>query len=74
VPADGNGEERSRRSLRSPRGHYLGHQMKEIHGYDPSARDNDVDKPPQGNDVKCGFGCHTIVKTRDYVFTDYGNR
>jgi len=31
-------------------------------------------KPPQGNDAKCGFACHTIVKTRDYVFTDYGKR
>src|SRR5689334_2732563 len=32
------------------------------------------DKPPQGNDAKCGRGCHTIVKSRDYVFTDYGSR
>jgi Cytochrome P460 len=31
-------------------------------------------KPPQGNDAKCGFACHTTVKTRDYVFTDYGHR
>jgi Cytochrome P460 len=31
-------------------------------------------KPPQGNDAKCGFGCHTIVQKRDYVFTEYGNR
>jgi hypothetical protein len=30
--------------------------------------------PPQANDAKCGFACHTIVKTRDYVFTDYGHR
>jgi hypothetical protein len=30
--------------------------------------------PPQGHDAKCGFACHTIVKTRDYVFTDYGSR
>ena len=30
--------------------------------------------PPQANDAKCGFTCHTIVKTRDYVFTDYGHR
>jgi len=30
--------------------------------------------PPQGNDAKCGFACHTIVRTRDYVFTDYGKR
>jgi hypothetical protein len=31
-------------------------------------------KPPQGNDAKCGFGCHTIVQKRDYVFTEYGHR
>lgn len=30
--------------------------------------------PPQGNDAKCGFACHTIVKNRDYVFTDYQSR
>jgi hypothetical protein len=30
--------------------------------------------PPQGHDPKCGFACHTIVKTRDYVFTDYAPR
>ncbi len=30
--------------------------------------------PPQGNDAKCGAACHTIVKSRDYVFTEYGKR
>jgi hypothetical protein len=30
--------------------------------------------PPQGNDAKCGFACHTRVKARDYVFTEYGKR
>ena len=30
--------------------------------------------PPQGNDAKCGFACHTLVKKRDYVFTYYGKR
>ena len=30
--------------------------------------------PPQGNDAKCGFACHSAAKTRDYVFTDYGKR
>ena len=30
--------------------------------------------PPQGNDAKCGFACHTLAKKRDYVFTDYGPR
>src|SRR5215471_12131155 len=33
-----------------------------------------ADDPPQGNDAKCGFACHTIVKNKDYVFTDYGKR
>jgi hypothetical protein len=33
-----------------------------------------VCNPPQGNDAKCGFACHTIAKTRHYVFTDYGKR
>lgn len=31
-------------------------------------------KPPQGNDARCGFACHTVAKARDYVFTDYGKR
>jgi hypothetical protein len=30
--------------------------------------------PPQGNDARCGFACHTRAKARDYVFTDYGKR
>ena len=33
-----------------------------------------ADKPPQANDAKCGFGCHTIVQNKDYVFTDYAPR
>jgi len=32
------------------------------------------DKPPQGNDAKCGFACHTVVKKQDYVFTEYPKR
>src|SRR4029077_3373359 len=30
--------------------------------------------PPQGNDAKCGYACHLRAKTRDYVFTNYGQR
>src|SRR5262245_61089331 len=30
--------------------------------------------PPQGNDAKCGFVCHTRAKKTDYVFTEYGKR
>lgn len=33
-----------------------------------------ADSPPQSNDAKCGFACHTAVKNRDYVFTDYQSR
>jgi hypothetical protein len=32
------------------------------------------DKPPQGNDAKCGFACHTVAKQQDYVFTEYHKR
>lgn len=32
------------------------------------------DKPPQANDAKCGYACHTVAKKRDYVFTEYGHR
>ena len=30
--------------------------------------------PPQGHDAKCGFACHTLAKSRDYVFTEYARR
>ena len=33
-----------------------------------------ADTPPQENDAKCGFACHTVVQNRDYVFTEYGKR
>ena len=33
-----------------------------------------ADQPPQADDAKCGFACHTIVKGRDYVFTEYPKR
>lgn len=35
---------------------------------------NETDTPPQAKDAKCGFACHTLVKGRDYVFTEYGRR
>ncbi len=35
---------------------------------------NTSDNPPQEHDAKCGLACHTIVKNRDYVFTEYGKR
>ena len=35
---------------------------------------NTSDSPPQEHDAKCGLACHTIVKNRDYVFTEYGKR
>jgi hypothetical protein len=33
-----------------------------------------TDQPPQANDAKCGFACHTIVQKQDYVFTAYPKR
>ena len=33
-----------------------------------------ADKPPQANDARCGYACHTIVAKKDYVFTAYGKR
>ena len=33
-----------------------------------------ADKPPQANDAKCGFACHTIPAAKDYVFTAYPKR
>jgi hypothetical protein len=49
-----------------------------VFDYDPASDKfkpgNLADKPPQGNDAKCGFACHTTVKAKDYVFTEYGRR
>jgi hypothetical protein len=33
-----------------------------------------ADQPPQANDAKCGFACHTLVAKQDYVFTAYPKR
>jgi hypothetical protein len=41
---------------------------------DTFAPGTSADAPPQAHDAKCGFACHTLAKTRDYVFTDYGKR
>jgi hypothetical protein len=32
------------------------------------------DQPPQSQDAKCGFACHSIVQGKDYVFTEYAKR
>lgn len=40
-------------------------------GYRPGTQ---AHQPPQANDAKCGAACHTIVKSKDYVFTDYALR
>ncbi|HVZ73057.1 MAG TPA: cytochrome P460 family protein [Polyangia bacterium] len=37
----------------------------------PSGKDA---KPPQEHDAKCGLACHTKIKERDYVFTEYATR
>ncbi len=33
-----------------------------------------ADQPPQENDAKCGYACHTIVQAKDYIFTAYPKR
>jgi len=33
-----------------------------------------ADKPPQGNDAKCGASCHTLAAAKDYIFTGYPKR
>jgi Cytochrome P460 len=33
-----------------------------------------ANQPPQSNDAKCGFACHTVAKSNDYVFTQYQHR
>lgn len=46
--------------------------------YDPASGTfrpgNASDQPPQANDAKCGFACHTVARAQDYVFTEYGKR
>src|SRR5262245_47185334 len=41
------------------------------HAYKPGTL---AHQPPQGNDAKCRAACHTIVKGRDFVFTEYAKR
>src|SRR5580698_9244573 len=33
-----------------------------------------ADKPPQGNDAKCGAACHKLAAAKDYIFTEYPKR
>jgi hypothetical protein len=33
-----------------------------------------ADKPPQGNDAKCGAACHKLAAAKDYIFTAYPKR
>jgi cytochrome P460 len=35
---------------------------------------NATDQPPQRDDAKCGFACHTVAVSRDYVFTEFPQR
>ena len=42
--------------------------------YDSASDTFTPNKSLQGNDAKCGFACHTIVKAKDYVFTAYPKR
>jgi hypothetical protein len=42
--------------------------------YDSASDTFTPNKSLQGNNAKCGFACHTIVKAKDYVFTAYPKR
>jgi Cytochrome P460 len=33
-----------------------------------------TNSPPQANDAKCGAACHTVAKSRDFVFSQYSKR
>jgi Cytochrome P460 len=33
-----------------------------------------ADKPPQGNDARCGATCHNLAAKKDYIFTEYPRR
>jgi hypothetical protein len=35
---------------------------------------NAQDKPPSGNDARCGASCHVAAQKTDYVFTQYPTR
>ena len=52
-----------------------GYAVFEYDGKSDTFRPGDLSStPPQGNDARCGFACHTAAKARDYVFTEYGKR
>ena len=42
--------------------------------YDPATDTFSPNTTVQENDAKCGAACHTIVKAKDYVFTNYAKR
>jgi hypothetical protein len=42
--------------------------------YDPASATFTPNTSLQWNDAKCGFAGHTIVKAKDYVFTEYPTR
>ena len=33
-----------------------------------------ADKPPQGNDARCGATCHNLAAKKDHIFTEYPRR
>jgi hypothetical protein len=39
--------------------------------YDPASDSFMADQPPQANDAKGGFACHSAAAKRDYAFTEY---
>jgi len=60
---------------RFPDGHGWGYA---VFNYDPTSDTftpgTTADRPPQGNDAKCGVACHNIAAVKDYIFTAYPKR
>jgi hypothetical protein len=60
---------------RFPDGHGWGYA---VFNYDPTTDKfspaTTADRPPQGNDAKCGVTCHNLAAAKDYIFTEYRKR
>jgi Cytochrome P460 len=42
--------------------------------FDYDAASGTLSPDTQEHDAKCGLACHTVAKSRDFVFTEYGRR
>jgi Cytochrome P460 len=60
---------------RFPDGHGWGYA---VFNYNPTSDTftpaTSADRPPQGNDARCGVACHNLAAAKDYIFTPYLKR